>query len=76
MSRIVGQISLGVAVGLAFAIPLSHARTAAAGDGFGSARGTAFLPGIPAFLLAAGLLAALGPARRGLRIQPTEALRE
>jgi ABC-type lipoprotein release transport system permease subunit len=29
-----------------------------------------------AIMLAVGLLAALGPARRGLRIQPMEALRE
>jgi predicted permease len=33
------------------------------------------LPGAAAFLLLVGLLAALGPARRGLRIDPTEALR-
>jgi ABC-type lipoprotein release transport system permease subunit len=28
------------------------------------------------FMMAVGFLAALGPARRGLRIEPTEALRE
>jgi len=27
-------------------------------------------------MLTVGLIAAIGPARRGLRIQPTEALRE
>jgi hypothetical protein len=33
------------------------------------------LPGAAAFMLLVGALAALGPARRGLRIDPTEALR-
>ena len=33
------------------------------------------LPGAAAFMLLIGVLAALGPARRGLRIDPTEALR-
>jgi ABC-type antimicrobial peptide transport system permease subunit len=33
------------------------------------------LPGAAAFMLIVGVLAALGPARRGLRIDPTEALR-
>jgi ABC-type antimicrobial peptide transport system permease subunit len=34
-----------------------------------------FVPGIAAFMMVVGLLAAAGPARRGLRVQPTEALR-
>ena len=33
------------------------------------------LPGAAAFMLLVGILAAWGPARRGLRIDPTEALR-
>jgi ABC-type antimicrobial peptide transport system permease subunit len=33
------------------------------------------LPAAAAFMLLVGVLAALGPARRGLRIDPTEALR-
>jgi predicted permease len=33
------------------------------------------LPGAAAFMLLVGVLAALGPARRGLRVDPTEALR-
>jgi ABC-type antimicrobial peptide transport system permease subunit len=33
------------------------------------------LPIFGAVMLVVGLLAALGPARRGLRIQPSEALR-
>jgi hypothetical protein len=34
------------------------------------------LPAVAALMTAVGLLAALGPARRGLRVQPTEALKE
>jgi ABC-type lipoprotein release transport system permease subunit len=33
------------------------------------------LPTLAVMMAIAGLLAAFGPARRGLRIQPTEALR-
>jgi ABC-type lipoprotein release transport system permease subunit len=34
------------------------------------------LPIVASLIMLVGLLAALGPARRGLAIQPTEALRE
>ena len=34
------------------------------------------LPAAAALMIAVGLLAAVGPARRGLRIEPTEALRD
>jgi ABC-type antimicrobial peptide transport system permease subunit len=34
------------------------------------------LPVVALFMMAVGFLAALGPACRGLRIEPTEALRE
>jgi hypothetical protein len=39
-------------------------------------RGFLLLPGVSALMLTVGVLAALGPARRGLAVQPTEALRE
>jgi predicted permease len=39
-------------------------------------RGIVVLPCVAAVIVAIGLLAALGPARRGLSVQPTEALRE
>jgi ABC-type antimicrobial peptide transport system permease subunit len=38
--------------------------------------GTVILPLVAVFMTAVGLLAALGPARRGLRIHLIEALRE
>jgi ABC-type lipoprotein release transport system permease subunit len=34
------------------------------------------VPAVALLMVVIGLLAALGPARRGLAIQPTEALRE
>lgn len=37
--------------------------------------GVVLLPGVAALMVAVGLLAAVGPARQGLRIQPTDALR-
>jgi len=39
-------------------------------------KGFLFLPPVAAIMFIVGLLAALGPARRGLAVQPTEALRE
>jgi hypothetical protein len=41
-----------------------------------SGRGLVLLPGVAALMLAVGLLAALGPARRGLAVEPTQAMRE
>jgi ABC-type antimicrobial peptide transport system permease subunit len=37
--------------------------------------GFLLVPATAAFMLLVGLIAAAGPARRGLRVQPTEALR-
>jgi len=39
-------------------------------------KGAVLLPVVAALMMAIGLLAALGPARRGLAVEPTEALRE
>jgi ABC-type antimicrobial peptide transport system permease subunit len=71
LSRATGQLGLGVAVGLAVTVGLDHLSD-------GSLLGdTALLlvPATAAFMLVVGLLAAAGPARRSLRIPPTEALR-
>lgn len=66
-ARTAAQLAVGVAVGLVLASALdvglegSHA---------------ALLPLVAALMVGVGLAAAAGPARRGLRIQPTQALRE
>ena len=38
-------------------------------------RGLVLVPAIAGFMAVVGLIAAAGPARRGLRVQPAEALR-
>ena len=38
--------------------------------------GTVVVPAVALVTIVVGLAAAAGPARRGLRVQPTEALRE
>jgi ABC-type antimicrobial peptide transport system permease subunit len=47
----------------------------AAGGVLMNGRGLFVVPATAVFMLIVGLLAAVGPARRGLRVQPTEALR-
>ena len=71
LTRATRQLALGVGIGLAVAVALDQASGGVLLDG------TALLlvPVTAAFMLAVGLLAAAGPARRGLRVQPTEALR-
>lgn len=71
-SRSLRQLGIGVAVGLAAAGLLD---VAMGGEVF-YGRGAVLLPAVCLLMTAVGLLAALGPARRGLRIQPMEALRE
>jgi hypothetical protein len=69
-SRAVGQIGVGLAVGLVGAALLNRIVTTLIGEQ------AAIFTLVPAALMAvAGLLAALGPARRGLRVEPMEALR-
>ena len=71
-SRAAWQLAAGVAVGVALAVLID---VASGGEALGSG-GRAMLPGMAAVMIVVGLLAAIGPARRGLRIEPTEALRE
>jgi ABC-type antimicrobial peptide transport system permease subunit len=40
-----------------------------------AAEGAILLPAVVVIMMAVGLLAAIGPARRGLRIDPSESLR-
>lgn len=69
--RSAGQLALGVAVGVAIAFLLDRASD---GDLMG-VRGAVTVPAVAVVMLVVGLLATFGPARRGLRIEPSEALR-
>jgi putative ABC transport system permease protein len=65
------QLTAGVAVGILTALLLDWASD---GELLGLF-GRALLPITAAVMTVVGLLATVGPARRGLRIPPTEALR-
>ena len=65
------QLGLGVAVGVGAAAFFDFT---SGGELLGSV-GKPLLPAMSIVMIVVGLLAAIGPARRGLRIQPTEALR-
>jgi putative ABC transport system permease protein len=71
-SRVLGQLAVGIAVGMVAAALLERLTE----GGLMGGKGAILLPLVAALMMAVGLLAALGPARRGLRVQPTEALRE
>jgi len=71
-ARASAQLGAGVAGGLLLAIVIDRAM----GVGPLSGRGVLLIPGVVALVLIIGLLAALGPARRGLAVSPMETLRE
>jgi putative ABC transport system permease protein len=69
--RACAQIGAGVAAGLGVAGVIGWSGSDLMGD-----RGLALLPAVAALMFIVGILAALGPARRGLAVQPIEALRD
>jgi putative ABC transport system permease protein len=71
LGRAARQLAVGVVLGLAAAVALNGLSGGVMLDG----AGLLLVPATAAFMLLVGLLAAGGPARRGLRVQPTEALR-
>jgi putative ABC transport system permease protein len=73
-ARALGQLGAGAAAGLLGAIAFD--RIIDEGDRILEGQGAVILPLVALVMILIGLLAALGPARRGLKIQPIEALRE
>jgi putative ABC transport system permease protein len=69
-SRSLGQLAVGATVGIVAAAALDR------GGNLMDGQARFVLPIVALFMMAVGVMAALGPARRGLRIEPTEALRE
>ena len=69
--RVAGQIAIGLGVGIVAAAAIDRA---SGGELLGG-RGGILLPVFGMLMTVVALLAALGPARRGLRIEPIEALR-
>jgi putative ABC transport system permease protein len=70
--RAVRQLVIGIAVGAIAALLLDRVT----GGEFMHNQEFVLLPLVAAIMITVGLIAAWGPARRGLAIQPTEALRD
>ena len=71
-SRAARQVGAGVAIGLLVALLLNRIMT---GE-MQSLNAWLIMPGVAMLMLAVGVIAAIGPARRGLRIQPITVLKE
>ena len=71
LARATRQLGVGVGVGLVLAFALDRVT----GGDLLNDKGPVVVPAVALCMLVVGLLAAAGPARRGLRVQPTEALR-
>jgi predicted permease len=73
-SRAIRQIALGIAIGIALALLIDRYEGADDG-GLLAGRPVWLLSGTVLLMGAVGFFATLGPARRGMRIQPAEALK-
>jgi ABC-type antimicrobial peptide transport system permease subunit len=71
LARAVRQLAMGVVGGLGLVVVVDRA----VGGNFMTEGGLVLIPATALFMVIVGMLAAAGPARYGLRIQPTEALR-
>jgi predicted permease len=71
LSRAMAQIAAGIAVGFGVAAVMDDAMQ----GGWTGGRGLLLLLSVAALMMAVGIAAAVGPARRALRIPPTEALK-
>ena len=70
--RALGQVAAGFVVGILLALLVDYYLPI---EVAGGRNVPGVIPGAAVFMIVVGLLAALGPARRGLRVDPTEALR-
>ena len=71
-SRAVSQLGLGAALGIVCALALGQLTADGTPNDWAQ---TLSVPFVAVLMVAIGLAAAMGPARKGLRVQPTEALR-
>jgi putative ABC transport system permease protein len=71
LSKAMRQIAIGIGVGSVIAWAVDGRMN----GGFTGGRGIYLLAFVAMFMTTVGLVAAIGPARRALRIQPTEALK-
>ena len=69
--KITRQIAIGIVIGTVVAGGMLQGMQGGKGD----PQGFLVLLGVAVFMSGVGVAAAIGPARRALRIQPTEALR-
>jgi putative ABC transport system permease protein len=71
LRKAASQVAIGILIGTL----LAGGMLLGMQDGKGDTEGMLVLLGVAVFMATVGVAAALGPARRALRIQPTEALR-
>ena len=71
-ARAIRQLTAGIVAGVGVAVATQQM----SGGELMGREGAVLVPATAAAVMVVGLLAAVGPARRGLRLQPTEALRE
>jgi ABC-type antimicrobial peptide transport system permease subunit len=72
-ARSLWQIAAGVVVGVAAALVFHQSLNV---EGLGGWHIPGILPAAAVFIMVIGLLSAAGPARRAVRVDPTEALRD
>lgn len=76
LAGIFGRASAQLGAGIILGLIVAAALDAVSGGGMMGGRALILLPTVVAVMFTVGVLAAVGPALRGLAIQPTEALRE
>jgi putative ABC transport system permease protein len=72
VGRALMQLTVGIVIGMVLALLVDHDMRGELTGGFG----LPMVLAVGAFVLCVGLCAAAGPARRALRIHPSEALRD